>query len=417
MSFSPLDQKLALGTEGYSPAALRKAVRQAAQASSFKEASDNLRDLAELAISPSHLQRLSERIGRDWVEARDADVAAFREGRLSAARAQSARVATVMVDGGRYQTREPTGAPGVSGPAWHEVKVACCQTLAATVQAADPQPEPPAKFLDPVPAARLAAEIKSRGRPASARPAATVCPPKPKRRRPRKRRGPRKLVRTVVASTADSDTFGWQVAAEVQRRGLDRAKSKGYIGDGQKYNWAIFALHFVAWGFIPILDFLHLLGYLHAAAQAAEGKATSAAWIVYERWLRWAWSGQVKELLTDWRAACRKLGAPPPGASDDDPRRVAAEALTYVENNRTRMDYPRYRRLGLPISSAAVESTLKQINRRIKGTEKFWLEGGAEAVLQQRAAYLSEDDRAECYWSRPRPYARAAGQGRLRPAA
>ncbi len=392
-------------------------MRQAAKAASFQEASADLRDLAGLAISPSHLQRLSARIGREWAEARDADIAAFREGRLPTTRAQPARVATVMVDGGRYQTREPTGEPGVSGPAWHEVKVACCQTLVAPVQAADPQPEPPAKFLDPVQAARLAAEIKSRGRPASARTTASAPPPTPKRRRKRKRREPRKLVRTVVASVADSDTFGWQVAAEVQRRGLNQVTSKGYICDGQKYNWAIFALHFVAWGFIPILDFLHLLGYLHAAARAAFGKGTAAAWTVYERWLRWAWSGQVKELLTDLRATCQQLGAPPPGISEDDPRRVAAEALSYVENNRTRMDYPRYRRLGLPISSAAVESTIKQINRRIKGTEKFWLEGGAEAVLQLRAAYLSEADRAEDYWSRPRPYARAAGRGRLRPAA
>ena len=52
-------------------------------------------------------------------------------------------------------------------------------------------------------------------------------------------------MRTVVASVADSETFGWQVAAEVQRRGLDRARSKGYICDGQKYNWAIFATHFL----------------------------------------------------------------------------------------------------------------------------------------------------------------------------
>jgi hypothetical protein len=87
-----------------------------------------------------------------------------------------------------------------------------------------------------------------------------------------------------------------------------------------------------------------------------------------------------------------------------------------VENNRARMDYPRYRRLGLPIVSASVESVLKQVNRRVKGSEKFWLRGGAEAVLQVRAAYLSEDGRAERYWARPRPYARAAGRGRLRPA-
>jgi hypothetical protein len=393
-------------------------VRQAARAPSFKEASDDLRDLAELAISPSHLQRLSERIGREWAAARDADVRAFREGRLPARYAQAPRAATVMIDGGRYQARARTGEPGVAEPAWHEVKVACCQTLATAAQAADPQPEPPGKFLDPVQAARLAAEIKARGRSASARTAPAPPRSRPKRRRRKsRRRGPRKLVRTVVASVADSETFGWQVAAEVQRRGLDRARCKGYICDGQKYNWTLFALHFVAWGFIPILDFLHLLGYLYAAAQAVEGKGTAGAWALYERWLRWAWSGQVAELVAGLRAGCQKLGAPPEGASEDDPRAVVAEALGYVGNNRARMDYPRYRRLGLPISRAAVESTIKQINRRIKGTEKFWLEGGAEAVLQVRAAYLSEDDSARRYWSRPRPYARAAGQGRLRPAA
>jgi hypothetical protein len=390
-------------------------VRQAAKAPSFREASADLQELAGLAVSPSHLQRLSARIGREWAAARDADVTAFREGRLSVARAQPARAATVMVDGGRYQAREPGNGPGVFGPAWHEVKVACCQTLTATAHAADPQPDPPAKFLDPIQAARLATEIKSRGRAATGRAAAD--PPRRERRRKKRRRGPRTLVRTVVASTADSETFGWQVAAEAQRRGLDRANAKGYICDGQKYNWAIFALHFVAWGFIPILDFLHLLGYLYGAAQAACGKGTSAAWSTYERWLRWAWSGQVEGVLAELRTTCERLGVPPPGCPEDDPRRVMAEALGYVENNRGRMDYPRYRRLGLPISSAAVESTIKQINRRIKGTEKFWLEGGAEAVLQLRAAHLSEDGRADDYWLRPRPYARAAGRGSLRPAA
>lgn len=49
----------------------------------------------------------------------------------------------------------------------------------------------------------------------------------------------------------------------------------------------------------------------------------------------------------------------------------------------------------------------------MKGTEKFWLEGGAEAILQVRAAYLSEDGRTERYWTRPRPYAPAVGSGRL----
>jgi hypothetical protein len=93
---------------------------------------------------------------------------------------------------------------------------------------------------------------------------------------------------------------------------------------------------------------------------------------------------------------------------------VVAEALGYVQNNRTRMDYPRYRCQGLPVSSAPVESVIKQVKGRVKGSEKFWLSGGAEAVLQVRAAYLSQDDRAERYWARPRPYARAARTSRLR---
>jgi hypothetical protein len=397
---------------------LRLAVRQAGKAASFGEASDDLRHLAQVAISPNHLAKLAERIGHEWAAARDADVQAFREDTLACAYPQPPRVATVMVDGGRVQTRQRSDEPGVSDPAWREVKVACCQTHSSAVHAVDPQPEPPEKFLDPVRVARLAAEIQARGGPSRSR-SATTAGTRPKRRRRKARRGqrPRKLVRTVVASLADSETFGWQMAAEVQRRGLDQAQRKGYICDGQRYNWTLFELHLVASGFLGILDVVHLLTYLYGAACAVEGKGTAAAWALYECWLRLAWSGRVTDLLAGLRAGCLKLGPASPGCSETDPRQVAADALRYVENNRSRMDYPQYRRLGLPISSASVESVMKQVNRRMKGTEKFWLEGGAEAMLQVRAAYLSEDGRSQRYWSRPRPLGPAVGTGRLRPAA
>lgn len=88
----------------------------------------------------------------------------------------------------------------------------------------------------------------------------------------------------------------------------------------------------------------------------------------------------------------------------------------FVDANRERMDYPEYRRLGLPVSSAPVESTIKQINRRLKGSEKFWLTGGAEAMLQLRAAQLSDDGRWARNWLRSRPH-RAAGAHRLAQAA
>jgi len=74
---------------------------------------------------------------------------------------------------------------------------------------------------------------------------------------------------------------------------------------------------------------------------------------------------------------------------------ILARELGYLEHNRERMDYPRYRREGLPWTTSHVESTVKIVNRRVKGTEKSWGEAGAEAILQLRAAFLSEDGRLE----------------------
>jgi hypothetical protein len=62
------------------------------------------------------------------------------------------------------------------------------------------------------------------------------------------------------------------------------------------------------------------------------------------------------------------------------------------------MKYDEYRRLGLPITSSHMESTVKRFNLRVKGTEKFWSERGAKALPQLRADYLSETEPVEKFW-------------------
>jgi hypothetical protein len=100
---------------------------------------------------------------------------------------------------------------------------------------------------------------------------------------------------------------------------------------------------------------------------------------------------------------------------EESPRCKVADALRYLENQESRMHYDAYRRLGLPISSSHIESTIKQINRRVKGSEKFWSEGGAEALLQLAADYLSETDPLTTFWrERPR---HATGQRHYQAAA
>ena len=59
---------------------------------------------------------------------------------------------------------------------------------------------------------------------------------------------------------------------------------------------------------------------------------------------------------------CQSLGIAP----DDT---VSPAALRYLENQKSRIHYDQYRREGLPITSSHIESTIKQINRRVKGTE------------------------------------------------
>ena len=120
----------------------------------------------------------------------------------------------------------------------------------------------------------------------------------------------------------------------------------------------------------------------------------------YPTWAEWIWQGQVTRViaaLTDHQA---RLGTPPPQAEANDPRCRVARALTYYTNNQMRMKYPQYRQQGLPLTSSHIESTIKQINARIKGTEKFWEQAAGDAVLQLRADTLSTSRPLDAFWTR-----------------
>ena len=90
------------------------AVRRGDKAASFAEASNDLKELAEVVISATHVRRLCERVGTEWAEVRDAEVQAFCDGQLQPTVESAPQVAAVILDGGRLQARAENAGRGVT---------------------------------------------------------------------------------------------------------------------------------------------------------------------------------------------------------------------------------------------------------------------------------------------------------------
>jgi hypothetical protein len=120
---------------------------------------------------------------------------------------------------------------------------------------------------------------------------------------------------------------------------------------------------------------------------------------LFTAWAEACWKGRVDQVIAELRTWCEiqagLCGEGLEGLADEDSRRIVARVLGYLEENRQRMDDPRSRRAGLRWTPSHVESTVKVFNCRVKGSEKFWSEAGAEAILQLRAAFLSADGRLD----------------------
>jgi hypothetical protein len=387
---------LRLGSHNFSPAILGKISRAAARGGSFDNAAESLADEAEITISGRQVGRIAHEVGEELQDERDRQVEELQNKQLKPEVPVVPGLAVVFVDGGRLQTRreEPGQGPGVHDPAWREDKVANLLTMSTQSHDQDPHPELPRCFTQKRAVVELVQGITGQGAladvAADESPVLTVF--EPVEEKPEPRWQPEPLVRTCQATLASSDEFGPMVAAEAHRRNFFAAQKRAFLGDGGSWIWTLQRTLFPT--FQPIVDFVHVLTYVYLAAKAVGGSASE----IWERYVNWAtacWQGRVATVLEQLRAVLETMPPPPEGqeVKPTDPYEVIRHTIVYLTNNQPRMDYPRYRRDGLPICSGLVESLIKQFNRRVKGTEKFWNPAQAETILQLRAAYLCEDDR------------------------
>jgi hypothetical protein len=385
---------LGLDARELTPLLVERITVSAAETRSFKRATIVMKNVGDSGVSAKTIERVVHDVGGELAERRDADPKT--DDALARRPEGPPELAVVECDGGRIRTREPGHGPGVHRTAegWRETKNACLIRATRTVSEEDPQPEPPECFCDPKHVAKITeTEALSVAAP---RPGTSAAGPK---REPPESQGlvppadwhPKRLVRTVLGSIAGSKDFGKQMAREAKRRRFAEAPAKAFLGDGLPWNWSIWKQHFA--DFTPILDFIHVLSYLYLAAQAVH-EAPGDGWAQYLVWMRGAWGGEVDQVLEELGAWRAKLGEPLGGAPEGDPRTILQTTITYLEHNRERMKYPEYRRAGLPVTTAWMESLVKEMNYRVKGTEMFWNDPeGAEAILQVRAAALCDDER------------------------
>jgi hypothetical protein len=380
-----------------SPRVLAKVVHAGTSAVSFAAAAQDLKHLADLSISDERVRRACQRIGSERIEHQQRMQQAFAKRPLPQQwhakpdGVEAPEIACVMCDGGRYQLLDrglppQRGRSARKGDHWKESRIGLLLSMSGPSHACDPQPALPPELRYEAIADKLS-EIGRTGR-AGDLPEESVTDEHLDAERGAGLVGPDLEHRSVVASRTNWEEFGPLLESQAWYRGFAAAQRKAFVSDGSAAIEKLHGRHFSH--YTSILDILHALSYSLAAARAVS-KDEAAARDMYNGWAAKIWAGNVVEVVDELTAWSTKLGPPPETARSDDPRAAVRASLVFYENHANRMDYPSYRCAGLPLTSSLMESAVKQVSRRVKGTEKFWSSVGGETILRLRGEALSDD--------------------------
>lgn len=360
----------------------------AAETQSFASAEKILNRVGEIKISGRHVGRIAREVGETLLDEQRQRAELFSRKELPVEVENIPRIAVVEMDGGRILTRAEGRGAGTHDPAWRESKNALFQRMTGDSYDEDPCPELPDFLENRGQVRQLVLEMSG---------TADGIEAPPEEERPGKDsvryEPPQRLLRTCISSLDKSNEFGRLMAAEAHRKGFFEAPRQAFVADGMKCNWTVWKRYFPT--FTPIIDLLHVLSYLYHGA-AAIGENEESGWNLCAEWTRACWQGRVDQVIEEMQEWLSAHPGTEQELPETDPRRIVDSSLGYLRNNRARMDYPRYRMAGLPIGSALMESLVKEINRRVKGTEKSWNDpSGANPILALKAASLCEDNRLD----------------------
>jgi hypothetical protein len=148
------------------------------------------------------------------------------------------------------------------------------------------------------------------------------------------------------------------------------------IGDGAKWIWNIADEQFP--GAIQIIDLFHAKGTISNAAKAIFGTES-------EFGAQWAKTCRDELEAGKLNSIIGKLEAFTKSSKE------ARQCREYLMTNRARLNYPRFRKLGLSTSSGSVESGCTHvIGARVKQSGIHWTVRGANDIIALRCFKLSD---------------------------
>lgn len=196
-----------------------------------------------------------------------------------------------------------------------------------------------------------------------------------------------------VSSLDGLDGLGVPLRRQAEQVGMDAAQRWVAISDGGSGLEEFLSVNFPRVEAV-ILDFYHAAEYLGAIGRAWHpgDEEASKAWST--QWCHELKHSGGESVLVKLRALAGE--GIPSGAGP-----ALADAIRYFENQKHRMDYPRYQAKGWQIGSGPVESACKSvIGARMKQAGMRWGTDGADQVGHIRALFRGETGQWDALWSR-----------------
>jgi len=215
-------------------------------------------------------------------------------------------------------------------------------------------------------------------------------------------------VRRVASLVRTKQAVMECIKADAERRDPQHRKPLVVLLDGALGLWNLATKLFKKWKRVTfVLDIMHVVGYLWAAANALCGEQSKEGTRWVQRKLTEILHGRVGYVIGGLRQILTKRRL------RKSVRETLAKVITFFQNHRRWMQYDAYLAAGLPVGTGVVESACGSVvKHRMEGEGKRWSLAGAEAILALRSLKKSHDNDLRDYWrfrarqERARLYAR-----------